>query len=271
MKKTELHCKCGEKMYRLSEDHQDHKGSLSLQCQNPECTGKVLSEDSELALDLFCGVGGVCRALQKFGDVGARNVIGIELDGSKMDQYPGYFIQADLTEGPPEIVKSFTYTVAWASPPCQFATGIQFQRSGDNLIPVARELLEQVEAQFTVIENVPDAAEYLEDPITMCGSAFGLGVQKHRVFETSFPAEGTECSHPRKFDFCLGDREAPVTGFRKAHGLREKENIRTKQVRECIPVQYVEDLWEQYMVHIGGWYNGRRLNPEGDLAEGLFS
>lgn len=258
MQKTSLMCLCGEPMYELPETHPDNRGCYSLQCQNPECSGRVISEDSELALDLFCGVGGVCRALQKFGDVGARQVIGVEIDSEKQEQYPGYFIQHDLTEGLPDIVKKFPYTVVWASPPCQFATGLQYARSGENLIPVARELVQQVESLFTVIENVPDAREHLEDPITLCGSAFDLGVKKHRVFETSFDGESTECDHPEKFDYCIGDREAPVTGYRKAHGLRESENIRTKQVRECIPVQYVEELWNQYMVSTGGFHTGRR-------------
>lgn len=138
------------------------------------------------------------------------------------------------------------------------------------MIHLARELLKQVEAQVTVIENVPDAREHLEDPIQMCGSAFGLGIKKHRLFETNFEGESVKCNHPRKFDFCLGDREAPVTGYRHAHGLRVQEKIKTKQVRECIPVQYVEEIWEQYMVSIGGFYSGRRSEKTPITEKVLF-
>ena len=50
-----------------------------------------------------------------------------------------------------------------------------------------------------MIENVPKAP--LEGPI-LCGSSFGLGVQRHRRFETNWPLLVTPCSHeaqPRRY------------------------------------------------------------------------
>lgn len=139
------------------------------------------------------------------------------------------------------------FDIAWASPPYTFATGMQFRRSGENLIELARDLLEQVEAEVTVIENVPGAAEYLQNLVMVCGSVFGLGVQKHRVFETSFPARSTECDHPDEgFPFCIGEREHPIEEYRAAHGFRCDAPIGAKQVRECIPPAYVHELIHQY-------------------------
>jgi DNA (cytosine-5)-methyltransferase 1 len=44
-----------------------------------------------------------------------------------------------------------------------------------------------------VIENVPKAP--LVNPVTLCGSAFGLGVRRHRIFESNIPIVGTKCCH----------------------------------------------------------------------------
>ena len=44
-----------------------------------------------------------------------------------------------------------------------------------------------------VIENVPQAP--LVNPVTLCGSAFGLRVRRHRAFESSAPLTGTGHFH----------------------------------------------------------------------------
>ncbi|WP_089768500.1 hypothetical protein [Halobellus clavatus] len=93
---------------------------------------------------------------------------------------------------------------------------------------------------------MPGARDHLENPVQFCGSAFGLGVRKHRLFETSFFAHGTPCSHPEKFDYAIGDREAPVTGYRQAHGLSPRAPLPAKALREVIPLAYIHELLDQY-------------------------
>ena len=44
-----------------------------------------------------------------------------------------------------------------------------------------------------IIENVMGAP--LIEPIMLCGSMFGLDVQRHRLFETSFEVPQLECDH----------------------------------------------------------------------------
>jgi hypothetical protein len=44
-----------------------------------------------------------------------------------------------------------------------------------------------------VLENVEGAP--LDGPVWLCGSAFGLGVLRHRGFESSVPLAGTGCAH----------------------------------------------------------------------------
>src|SRR6185436_8032516 len=79
-----------------------------------------------------------------------------------------------------------------ASPPCQahtagrmiWNTRLAPDRHPD-FIPATRTLLRQTGRPY-VIENVPRAP--LIDPIVVCGLALDLGVKRHRLFETSFPA-----------------------------------------------------------------------------------
>ena len=44
-----------------------------------------------------------------------------------------------------------------------------------------------------IIENVPGAP--LENPAQLCGSAFGLLVQRHRIFESNILLLDTPCTH----------------------------------------------------------------------------
>lgn len=254
--RTEIMCgECREPLERLSPDHPRHRfGKTQLVCTSVGCGvaefDHIVGEDAPLHLDLFCGVGGTGRSLKHAltgGLPDLHDVIGVEVDGSKAEKYDGHFIDHDLSKGLPPTVRQLSFDVAWASPPCQFATTLQFRRSGKNLIPLARRLLERVDASMTVIENVPGAERHMEDPVMMCGSAFGLGVRKHRLFETDFPAESVECDHPDRFEFCIGERESPVTGYREAHGLPRTENLGAKEVRECIPIPYIQELWRQFL------------------------
>lgn len=210
--------------------------------------------DYPLYVDLFAGVGGVCRALYNYPC--ARpvcDVIGIDIDGSKAEAYPGLFFEHDLTDGLPPFIDELPFIdVGWASPACTFATDVQYARSGENLIPLARDLLADLDTEVTVLENVPGAAPHLNNPTQLCGSAFGLGVRKHRLFETSFFSLGTACTHPPGgFDYCIGDREHPVEGYREAHGFSADCGLGAKQLREAIPPAYVYELLNQYVKYAG--------------------
>jgi hypothetical protein len=44
-----------------------------------------------------------------------------------------------------------------------------------------------------IIENVMGAP--LENPVMLCGSAFGLNVRRHRIFESNIFLTGTDCQH----------------------------------------------------------------------------
>jgi DNA (cytosine-5)-methyltransferase 1 len=66
-----------------------------------------------------------------------------------------------------------------------------------NLIPATRAMLQASGVPY-IIENVVGAP--LINPITLCGTMFGLGVddaelRRHRIFETSFPVLPRKCRH----------------------------------------------------------------------------
>lgn len=160
-------------------------------------------------LDLFCCQGGAARG---YHDAGFE-VVGV--DKNPQPRYPFRFIEADVLELPPEWIS--THDAVHASPPCQFATLLKHAPGGrehPNLIPATRDLLERAGRHY-VIENVEPAREHLLDPITLCGTMFGLGAQgcelrRHRLFETSFPLDVPECRH--------GD--GPVIGVYGGHARR---------------------------------------------------
>ena len=148
------------------------------------------------ALDLYCCAGGATRGLQQAG----FHVTGI--DHKPQCNYCGdVFILADvLTYLATADLSGFDFI--WASPPCQALSEMKVLHNAKphlNLIPQTRVLLEQSGKPY-VIENVEGARLLLINPFMLCGTSFGLGavgreLQRHRLFETSFPVAAPPCRH----------------------------------------------------------------------------
>ena len=131
-------------------------------------------------LDLFCGAGGAAMGYYRaFG--GDTEIVGVDIAPQK--RYPFEFVQADVFEFM-ESGEGDGFDFYHASPPCQRWSAItklaSRKRHLDLLAPV-RERLEQTGKPY-VIENVPGAP--LVNPLTLCGTMFGLGVIRHRLFES---------------------------------------------------------------------------------------
>ena len=169
------------------------------------------------ALDLCCAAGGVSVGLAQAG----FDVTGCDIKRSK--RYPYYMVEIDFRNlSIPWIKRNFDFI--WASPPCQFATEMNNDKSKHiNLIPDARKLAKASGLPY-VIENVMGAAEHLRDPVKLCGTMFGLGcdvggtwfqLSRERLFESNF-----EIIPPRdRFDPKL-----PVVGVYGGHARnRSKE------------------------------------------------
>lgn len=120
-------------------------------------------------------------------------VVGVDIE--PQPRYPFKFIQADaLSLKPEQIVGRFD--AVHASPPCQAHTNLALMQAYPNdhqdLVPATRALLKETGLPW-VIENVPGAP--LVDPVQLCGSSFGLRVQRHRLFESSIRFPSLGCEH----------------------------------------------------------------------------
>jgi DNA (cytosine-5)-methyltransferase 1 len=172
------------------------------------------------ALDLFCGGGGASRGLADAG----YEVTGVDLHDQRRDVggYPFAFIKADALTVDPEWVA--TFDLVWASPPCQRFSAATRQTGNPedhpDLVEPIREMLEQY-ARCWIIENVLGAP--LIEPIMLCGTMFGLGVVRHRLFECSFDV--TPPPHPKHAGSLVTGEYVTVAGNGgvPAWTLRERE------------------------------------------------
>lgn len=124
-------------------------------------------------------------------------VVGVDI--SPQPRYPFEFIQAEALSFLNDY--GHEYDAIHASPPCQFATAYRRKGHGvgdgyPNLIPQVRSLLRVSDRPY-VIENVEQARHWLRSPIKLCGSAFDLDVQRHRMFESNIRLLSTTCNHRR--------------------------------------------------------------------------
>jgi DNA (cytosine-5)-methyltransferase 1 len=138
-------------------------------------------------VDLFCGGGaaavGYARAVAMLTG-SMPEVVGVDI--VEQPEYPYEFVLADAL--------GFDLTgfdFAHASPPCQGYVGwqnIATARGATNdhpmLIGPVRDLLQAWGGPY-VIENVENAGPHMHHPIKLCGSMFGLGVRRHRLFESN--------------------------------------------------------------------------------------
>lgn len=190
-------------------------------------------------LDLYCGAGGAAMGYHQAG----FDVVGVDID--PQPNYPFEFVQADALEflawrtrhtdrRVDDAIASAD--VIHASPPCQdHSTLSAMQPKGHGtgwLLPASRELLVHTRLPY-VIENVVGAD--MINPVTLCGSSFGLGVRRHRLFELSWaPGFVPPCAHylqPAPIDVTgtggprLGDRlDAAGGSSRKPRNLAEARN-----------------------------------------------
>ena len=143
-------------------------------------------------LDLFCGAGGASMGYAMAG----FEVTGIDVKHGR--RYPFTYIRGDVKD---YLDKEFLdqFDVIAASPPCQTHSSTKHLRVAQgkstnkiDMIPEVREALIASGKPY-VIENVPGAP--LINPIQLCGSAFGLKVRRHRLFESNLKLQGTACLH----------------------------------------------------------------------------
>ena len=208
-------------------------------------------------LDMYCAAGGSARGY---------GLAGFETTGVDIFDQPNYsgdhFVQGDAIEYLKAHWREFD--VVHASPPCQAFTAYK-RRPGHvapalNLIPQTREALIETGLPY-VIENVPGAP--LLDPIRLCGSAFGLDVRRHRLFESSFVMVSPGCDHswqtPRfpqatnrvnlRSTVEVGVYRIPLAEQKRAMGV--DWDVTLHELSQMVPPAYARWIGARLMEQIG--------------------
>lgn len=196
-------------------------------------------------LDLFCGAGGASVGYYRAG----FDVTGVDI----VDQpfYPFPFIKMDALVSTYEFLTSFD--AIHASPPCQaYCTVASPARKRgkvypDLFVPVRRMLI--AAGLPYIIENVPGSPAR---GIGLCGSMFGLGVRRHRIFESnvSLKLPETPCtcsSHTGEYVTVAGEMFSKAEG---QHVMGIDWLIDKFQLKEAIPPAYTQFLGEQLIRYV---------------------
>ena len=213
-------------------------------------------------LDLFCGAGGAAMGYHRAG----FEVVGVDI--KPQPNYPFEFVQEDaLAYLQEEFFEHYSFDAIHASPPCQAYAGLS-NKDGRHpeLIEPARDLLVETGLPY-VIENIEGAP--LLNWVKLCGSHFGLGVRRHRLFETSFPVMVMPCAHSeqgeirgyygRNYGPNLVSKDAIQRRGRKPlyrgtveQGVEDMgiDWMTWDELRESIPPAYTEFIGTQLMAHL---------------------
>jgi DNA (cytosine-5)-methyltransferase 1 len=200
-----------------------------------------------LLLDLFCGAGGAAWGYHQAG----FRVVGVDI--VNQPNYPFEFYQGDALAA----LRSVNgFAAIHASPPCQAHTTLAKGNNGNvdkypDLVSATRQALIDTGLPY-VIENVPSAP--LDNPITLCGEMFGLGVIRHRIFESNVllmqpehvPHRGRVAGwrHGKRFDgpYCAvygdGGGKGSLDEWRSAMGTPWMQT--RHEIAESIPPAYSE-------------------------------
>lgn len=205
-------------------------------------------------LDLFCGAGGAAMGYARAG----FDVVGVDIN--PQPHYPFEFHQADAMTYPLD-----GFDAIHASPPCQgySVTASLHDVAYPRLIEPVRDRLLAAGVPF-IIENVPGAP--LRDWVRLCGSSFGLGVRRHRLFETSWfimwPPQCTHWLQPEPIDVTgtggPADRLPGQRGgiHRKPRNLAHAREVmgidwmRRPELGEAVPPAYTEYIGQQLMIEM---------------------
>jgi len=146
-------------------------------------------------LDLFCGAGMASDGYSKAG----WETEGIDIN--PQPYYPYKFTQEnalDILESDyPE-----KFDAIHVSPPCQAHTRAKHLRKAqggkskydDLLTPTLAILKQKWDHKIWVAENVPGSPG-MESAAIECGSAYGLGVRRHRLFLSNVWLNNSGCNH----------------------------------------------------------------------------
>lgn len=211
-------------------------------------------------LDLFC-----CAGMASDGyTLAGFDVTGVDI--APQPDYPYTFVQGDALDY--LAAHGHEYQAIHASPPCQQFTRAAplrkaqggTSRFGDLLTPTLAAL-RGVQVPW-VVENV-EGAPMPGYAIMLCGSSFGLGVRRHRLFTSNCMLLAPQCQH-RQQGRPWGVYHVPAdevpdggrTARDAAHGAQVMgvtRRIPWDRLKEGLPPAYTHHIGEQLLqaVHVG--------------------
>lgn len=208
-------------------------------------------------LDLYCGAGGASVGYARAGfDVQGMDIL-------DHPEYPFLLHTGDALRALTDYEWLTQFDVIHASPPCQaFTSARHLSKAQGNrtntldLLTPTKELLRAWGGTY-VIENVPGAP--MTNPALMCGSAFGLGVRRHRYFDSPLLLMNSGCRHaeqgrPVGVYHVIGD-DIPHGG-RTARSLEEGQQamgidwMGWDDLKEAIPPAYTQFIGEQLLAAV---------------------
>jgi DNA (cytosine-5)-methyltransferase 1 len=185
-------------------------------------------------------------------------VVGVDIN--PQPRYPFEFHQGDAMTWPLD-----GFDAVHASPPCQRFSAMTACRpglSGDypDYVDAMRQRLKASGLPY-VLENVPGSPLASGSDLfgahgaTLCGHMFGLGLYRHRIFETSFAV--TEPQHPEHVTpaskaghwtpgtiVSVCGNCSPISVAREAMGI---DWMNRSELAESIPPAYTEFIGESLM------------------------
>lgn len=202
-------------------------------------------------LDLFCGAGGATKGYQRAGFY----VVGVDI--APQPRYCGdEFVRGDAFDFMSWMAPG-NWDAIHASPPCQgYSLALKHLAAPKPLlIDAVRARLGELGRPW-VIENVEGAplatapTFFGQCGFVLCGTAFGLRVERHRLFESTIPMASSECHHTRhamnphnvagrKRMYAEFGRGDPEKIWAKEMGV---EWMNRHEVREAIPPVYTEHI-----------------------------
>lgn len=200
-----------------------------------------------------------------YHQAGFDEIVGVDI--VPQPNYPFDFVHADvfdLSDWPFNVDFS-RFDLIHASPPCQrysVASVHENREQYPDLIAPTRALLEASGLPY-VIENVEGAP--LVGYLKLCGSMFGLQVQRHRYFEMTFPMMSLACNHK------AWEQGRPVEVAGNASGRNGKPTRKhfkftdtahaaelmgmpwaktTHEITEAIPPAYTKFIGEAFLAQV---------------------
>lgn len=195
-------------------------------------------------------------------------VVGVDI--KPQPHYPFRFVQGDALNPP---FRLDDFDAVHASPPCQSYSHSRHLRVRSarkvtpKLIGDMRAMLRACKVPW-VMENVEGARPDMSNPVTACGTAFGLDVRRHRLFESSLcllvpPCSCGERSVARYPSTPRANGERPLSKFVNLHASGTSAVLAatamgidwipsrgfrpTQGLREAIPPAYTEYIGRQLM------------------------